>query len=400
MCMPPDARVRGIIVCMSEPSHSATPVAGRPSAGAARATAPQGARMDAKTRTRLRIAAFAGADYAVNVLILFCYAAIGTIGYDVAWTVLALAAALNVLFLGGIASGLSKRLADPSLTAPQVAAACGINMVALTLAPQIGYMFVINVFVPLCYGSLYFQRRAFVTAWVLLSAAIGLALWSTGFELGMALSAPEEKLLFLVNVALALGRFLAINAEVSRLRTSLQHRNRELADASSRLERLATRDELTGLPNRREALRVLQVECERADRNGSRLCVAMVDADHFKRANDEHGHHAGDAVLRALAGVLQAALRTVDHVFRYGGEEFLVLLVDCDATDPLAPFERARAAVAGHAWEPLVPGLQVTVSIGSAQRQPGEPLEQVLRRADAALYDAKNRGRNRVVLAR
>ena len=393
------AGVHGIILGMSEHPHSAARVVSHGSAGAAGKGGATASRMDAKTRIRLRIAAFAGADYAVNVLILFCYAAVGTIGYDVAWLVFALALALNVVFLGGIASGLSKRLADPSLTAPQVAAACGINMVALTLAPQIGYMFVINVFVPLCYGSLYFERRSFLAAWVLLTAAIGLALWSTGFHLGMALSRPEEKLLFLINVALVLGRFLAINAEVSRLRTSLQQRNKELADASGRLERLATRDELTGLPNRREALRVLEVECERADRNGSRLCVAMVDADHFKRVNDEHGHHAGDAVLRELGGVLQAALRTVDHVFRYGGEEFLVLLVDCDAADPLAPFERARAAVAAHGWHRLVPGLQPTVSIGSAHRQPGEPLEQVLRRADAALYEAKNKGRNRVMLA-
>lgn len=355
--------------------------------------------MDAKTRIRLRIAAFAGADYAVNVLILFCYAAIGTIDDGVPWLILGIALALNAFFLGGIASGLSKRLADPSMTAPQVAAACGINMVALTLAPQIGYMFVINVFVPLCYGSLYFARRAFVLAWVLLTAAIALALWSTDFHLGMALSKPAEKLLFLINVAVVLGRFLAINAEVSRLRSGLQQRNRELADATARLERLATRDELTGLPNRREALRVLAAECERADRSGAGLCVAMVDADHFKLVNDRHGHPVGDEVLRELGQVLQTALRTVDHVFRYGGEEFLVLLVDCDGAEPVAPLERARAAVAAHPWDRLMPGLRVTVSIGSARRLPREAVEQVLRRADAALYDAKAQGRDRVCLA-
>lgn len=386
---------------MPELPHSATPVASQAQT-AAPSQQPGGAaaRMDAKTRIRLRIAAFAGADYAVNVLILFCYAAVGTIGYRVPWLIFGLSLVANAVFLGGIASGLSKRLPDPSLTAPQVAAACGVNMVALTLAPEIGYMFVINVFVPLCYGSLYFERRAFLLAWVLLTAAVGLALWSTGFHLGMALSRPEEKLLFLINVAVVLGRFLAINAEVSRLRSGLHQRNKALADATARLEHLATRDELTGLPNRREALRVLQAECERADRNGSRLCVAMVDADHFKHINDQHGHHTGDDVLRELSGALQAALRTVDHVFRYGGEEFLVLLVDCDATDPLAPFERARAAVAAHAWDRRVPGLRVTVSIGSAQRQPHEAVEQVLRRADAALYEAKTQGRNRVQFAR
>ncbi|MCM5679750.1 GGDEF domain-containing protein [Schlegelella sp. S2-27] len=386
---------------MPELPHSATRVASQ-----AQPVVPQdrpagaSARMDAKTRIRLRIAAFAGADYAVNVLILFCYAAVGTISYQVPWQIFGLSLLANAAFLGSIASGLSRRLPDPSLTAPQVAAACGVNMVALTLAPQIGYMFVINVFVPLCYGSLYFERRAFLLAWVLLTAAVGLALWSTGFHLGMALSRPEEKLLFLINVAVVLGRFLAINAEVSRLRAGLHQRNKALAEATARLEHLATRDELTGLPNRREALRVLRAECERADRNGSRLCVAMVDADHFKHINDQHGHHTGDDVLRELSGALQAALRTADHVFRYGGEEFLVLLVDCDAADPLAPVERARAAVAAHPWDRLVRGLRVTVSIGSAQRQPHEAVEQVLRRADAALYEAKTQGRNRVQLAR
>ncbi|PPE69434.1 GGDEF domain-containing protein [Caldimonas thermodepolymerans] len=374
---------------MSEPPYSAA-------TAAQVQAAPDRPRLDAKTRIRLRTTGLAAIDYALNVVILCCYAAVGTIAAFVPWVVLGISIVLNVIFLGGIASGWSKRLRDPSMTAWQVGAACGINMLALIMAPQIGYMFLINVFVPLCYGSLYFERRAFLAAWVLLSAAIALALWANGFQVGVALGSPVEKGLFLVNVALALGRFLTINAEVSHLRARLQQRNRELAEASVRAERLATRDELTGLPNRREALRVLQVECERADRAGSRVCIAMVDADHFKRINDSHGHPVGDEVLCELGRLLQTALRTADHVFRYGGEEFMVLLVDCDADDPVAPFERAREAVEVHGWEALAPGLQVTVSIGTTQRQPREPVEQVLRRADAALYEAKARGRNRV----
>jgi diguanylate cyclase (GGDEF)-like protein len=132
------------------------------------------------------------------------------------------------------------------------------------------------------------------------------------------------------------------------------------------------------------------------DDTGSSLAVAMCDVDHFKRVNDEHGHGVGDSVLCGLADVLAGVLRAHDSVVRYGGEEFLLLLPEVDLLTASRIAERARATVAASA---LGPQVRVTVSLGVAERRAGESRDDLIRRADAALYAAKRAGRNRVELA-
>jgi diguanylate cyclase (GGDEF)-like protein len=166
--------------------------------------------------------------------------------------------------------------------------------------------------------------------------------------------------------------------------------------------RMAYRDELTGLPGRRALM-------ERLARPGRRYTVGMVDVDHFKSFNDTHGHEAGDQVLRYVATRLARSARGV-RAFRYGGEEFTLLFpgLDGERARPLA--EALRAAIAdapftlrGPKRDPARRGrgggqdVTVTVSLGLAQRRRGERPAAVLERADAALYRAKQQGRNRVV---
>ena len=158
------------------------------------------------------------------------------------------------------------------------------------------------------------------------------------------------------------------------------------ADARAVAE-LAFVDQLTGLANRRGALRWLETL-----QPGS--LVVLVDVDHFKRVNDVHGHATGDEVLVAVAGRLRAAVREGDVAVRWGGEEFLVLLRDADEAEWPLVAERLRAAVAATGREP-----PVTASVGGAAVCDGEDWEAALARADAALYDAKAAGRDRVVLA-
>jgi diguanylate cyclase len=186
---------------------------------------------DIKTHIRLRTTAFAAVDYLVNVLILFAYAVAGTISIEVPLKILAVATVFNMIFLGGIATGITQDFRDPSVTGYQILAACGINLLATLLAPQIAYMFMVNLFVPLAYGVLHFDRRGFFLSWVLLSVAVSAVLWSLGSQAGIALSSDIERVLFPVVVVLALGRFVAINAEVSRLRARLLEKNKELASA-------------------------------------------------------------------------------------------------------------------------------------------------------------------------
>jgi len=170
-------------------------------------------------------------------------------------------------------------------------------------------------------------------------------------------------------------------------------RTREAAFA--RLRDHAQVDGLTGLANREKLDAELARALALADRSGQLLAVAMIDLDHFKGINDSHGHLVGDQVLRALGQRLAGAVRAVDLVGRWGGEEFLLLCPSTDRGGALAVAEKLRAAVAA---EPFADDIALTVSLGVAVSAGGEPLDAVLDRADRALYAAKDAGRNRVVL--
>ncbi len=168
----------------------------------------------------------------------------------------------------------------------------------------------------------------------------------------------------------------------------------------AQLQAMAIKDELTGLPNRREMQRRLHDEWQRATRFRRPLTVGMVDIDFFKKVNDEHGHPAGDEVIRHVAQLLQRNVRAVDRVARYGGEEFALLLPETSLADATTAVERIRCIIEETpcviADPPL--SLSVTVSIGAAAtvEESGGP-EVVVAAADRRLYLAKRGGRNRVV---
>jgi len=163
------------------------------------------------------------------------------------------------------------------------------------------------------------------------------------------------------------------------------------------LRELATRDSLTGAVNRRHFVELAQRERERSLRSKSALSLCLIDADKFKLINDEHGHVVGDHALVALARSTRAALRAADVLGRLGGEEFAILLPDTDLSGALVVAERVRAAVASSAvQESEGRRINLTISVGVAQMQGDESLESLLKRADLALYAAKDRGRNQV----
>jgi len=166
---------------------------------------------------------------------------------------------------------------------------------------------------------------------------------------------------------------------------------------SRRLSDLSLLDPLTGIANRpgieREAARAL----EAAMRDGSPLSLLMLDLDHFKAINDRYGHAAGDKVLRAVATSWQAQLRGHDPIGRVGGEEFVVVCPDTDLEQALAVANRLREAAGSLSFDDIEPGLRVSVSIGAAQaRRSGDSCDALIDRADAALYRAKQQGRDRV----
>lgn len=183
--------------------------------------------------------------------------------------------------------------------------------------------------------------------------------------------------------------------ELLELRQSLETSNNELRRVNLILEDMAYTDPLTRLPNRRFAIRNLGQQWELFRRNEGDLCCIMCDIDHFKSHNDLHGHDFGDEVLRRVAELLQKVARAADLVCRFGGEEFLVLCPDTDLAGAVLLAERLRQGL-----ETLDPGLgvAVTASFGVAQANiEMQSVNELIRGADRALYQAKAGGRNRVV---
>ena len=167
------------------------------------------------------------------------------------------------------------------------------------------------------------------------------------------------------------------------------------AQMTARLRDLATTDELTGVPNRRQLMERLAREVDRSQRGGKPLAALMLDIDLFKHINDELGHQRGDEVLRAVAQELARSVRRMDAVARYGGEEFVVLLPETAAEPAFAVAEKLRLAIEALSF----PDLSVTVSIGVAVLPDHAPdADSLLGAADRALLTAKRTGRNRVVL--
>jgi len=172
-----------------------------------------------------------------------------------------------------------------------------------------------------------------------------------------------------------------------------------LIESREALAYQAAHDPLTGMFNRRAILDHLHQQLALASRHGLALAVAICDIDHFKQINDTHGHQTGDDILCGLATLLKESLRQDDTLGRMGGEEFLIVSTMRAATDRLALFDRIRRQIAESAMVTRTGILHITLSFGVASAVAGSTVDALLERSDLALYQAKNDGRNRVVLA-
>lgn len=177
-----------------------------------------------------------------------------------------------------------------------------------------------------------------------------------------------------------------------KLEATVKLRTRELVNKTEELEMLASTDPLTGLYNRRKFNSLLKKEMDRFQRYGQSLCLLLVDIDNFKSINDTHGHDVGDDIITALAILLDQNLRSTDSVARWGGEEFMVLTIESDLPKAKVVAEKLVKAIRGMDFS--VVG-KVSVSIGVAVIEVGDSIETISKRADQALYEAKNDGRDR-----
>ena len=243
------------------------------------------------------------------------------------------------------------------------------------------------------YGRVVRRRHAWLLALPLVAAAVGFSLRGVR-AVWRAESVTSEMVAdSTVNVVSAMG-YMAIaltfhatllGIVVGRILSDLRHRSRH--------------DGLTGLLNRRAMEEALFSQMQRSRRTGEPFTVLMLDLDHFKTINDCHGHAAGDRALKHTAAALKAELREVDAVGRFGGEEFLVVMPGATVETALPVAERLRTALISDPPSIDDATLLLSASIGIAQwREPAEEPSRLLMRADAALYNAKVRGRDRVVV--
>jgi diguanylate cyclase len=343
--------------------------------------------------------AIVASSYSVDTLLLGLFATAGTVSLAVPLVYGAAAFAICSSFFALLRSGLVTRARDANLTTVQMAAASALQLAGMAYAPNLAFFFLNVLFIIFAFGALRLTVRQSLIAVLMVSAATVSVLYGTWEQLEFPTATPFETFLVWLCYASTLGRCMYVGLYGSALRVKLHMRNLELAESAAKIERLASYDELTNTLNRRMMWLLLEEQLDRSEATHDVFCVALFDVDRFKSINDRFGHAVGDTVLKEFAATVQDSLRTTDRLARHGGEEFLIFLAGTQMAEAVAALERVRRTVEEHDWDSIRPGLVVTVSGGIAAVRTGESVTDLVHRADAALYDAKRRGRNRLVLA-
>ncbi len=206
-----------------------------------------------------------------------------------------------------------------------------------------------------------------------------------------------QRLLFTMHKVFTLDAILTVETYHQAATQRLDAILAQLTQAHNNLQELSRLDGLTGLVNRKFVMESLEMEVHRSHRFQHPFLLALIDVDHFKAINDRYGHPCGDYVLKACAQTIRKALRPADIVGRYGGEEFAVGLVECDTASAEHILDRVRLSIANTVFQFEEEKISVTISIGAMPMcDAADRIELMLRKADDALYSAKEAGRNRV----
>lgn len=309
-----------------------------------------------------------------------------------------------MIFVGGWAF----HLAGGSYPVRTLNAEVIIPVAAMILAMQLTNGGLLRIRLALCEGRLRLPLDGFANALETAAALIGLltAVIAISTDQPLTLSYLFVLLALIYTVKRLSDSRQKLEEKVRERTAHIEAQNQRLEEAQAkqqalveRLDRLSREDDLTGLSNRRHMDEFLRQEKGRVRRYGGRLSIALLDLDYFKAVNDNHSHQAGDQALAAIARILEREARNTDMVSRYGGEEFLVALPNTELVGAGRVVERFRQAIEQHDWSAIADGLKLTVSAGVAQMGDDGDLENLFRRADKRLYEAKDQGRNRVVVA-
>jgi diguanylate cyclase len=344
-------------------------------------------------RHRLQMTLFSVANTSLQTGVMALFAWNGEIAWGpVGWFGL-VGVGSTLAFALVVARGWNLGWGDAALLLAQVVASIVIQLGFLVVVPKLWLLFVVAVLVTYLFAMVTFSKQQLTLAWLL----VGTALAGVFFAVRERFEHPGTSVTTIAILwlffFLCLRQLTAIGQQFSGLRSQLSEKNRQLRESLERIEQLASHDDLTGVLNRRSFMRLLADEHLRAQRNTQAFSIALVDIDHFKAVNDRHGHLVGDAVLKELCQVALRSVRQTDRFARWGGEEFVLLLTPDTAQEPaLVAAERLRSAVERHDWQAGAGA--ITVSVGVATFRGDESVEQLVARADRALYRAKDDGRN------
>lgn len=298
-------------------------------------------------------------------------------------------------------TGLTLNWRDPSIVLPQVIWGGTGVIIGYGMMPTTSPSTLQMVCLSLVFG--FTSLRPKETVWVgryyigLLLLVLAVQALMSGADGGVSLRHTGLEVLMTCVVLW----FLTLQSRrLSTIREKVRDEKRRLTLATERVSQIMVRDPLTGLYNRQYMQVLLERECARHQRSGQSFSVALIDLDHFKAINDDHGHATGDEVLTGFARAARAHLRDSDVLCRWGGEEFLVLLVGADpGANGVLAMGRLKDALSKAQLCADMPALAVTFSAGVAEHHPEEPIARTLQRADEALYAAKAAGRDRCMLS-
>jgi diguanylate cyclase (GGDEF)-like protein len=339
---------------------------------------------------------------ALAIYCLFCWGSVQFQVLEQTQAGVALVAAVGltglILMGGSFAADIGRRVDTSTLGLAQgVWANLAIIATALLVTDVMRVMLLVTTLLSLQFLALHLRRQQVL--WVSSAGWIAYSLVLAWRLNSGAVHDPRFEFLIWIGYSFALGAAVLISGEVAGLRTALTRRTRELEDTLERLHEIAMRDDLTGLYNRRQLMEYLRRQKALADRGALGFTLCFVDLDYFKRVNDKFGHTRGDEVLKEFAEIAMKVVREEDFVARIGGEEFVMVLINASLDDAEMVANRLRQQTQVMTIDPSDLGFSVTASVGIAMYGGGEEIEQLLDRADAAMYAAKNQGRNRVIVA-
>jgi diguanylate cyclase len=353
-------------------------------------------------RHRLRMTLLSVVNSFLQSIIIGLYAASGTITWPIAAIFAAASLGTTGLFAIGVAARWLLPLGDAGLLQAQLAVNFAVQIVFLVVAPPLWMIFLASTLITCTYAMVAFTPRQFTWLWLGYGSVTAIALFVGHERFETPAPTPLNIAILWLFFFFGVRRLALTGAQFSRLREQLSEKNKQLTILLERNKELASHDELTGAFNRRQLMQLLAEERDRAGRASESFSVAIFDLDHFKNINDRFGHAGGDAVLKRFCALTSQAMRSTDRFARYGGEEFVLLMpMTASIATATQAAERIRRVVGGEDWTATLgeSATPVTVSAGVALWRADETVEELLARADAALYQAKDQGRDRCVAA-